>query len=77
MQWVREKFYMTEHNITTGGELSRDSVVNMVENNFASPIYSCCTEPLFQFWLNSFTFVAHLPSCGFVITKPASLGIHS
>lgn len=25
MQWVREKFYMTEHNITTGGELNRDA----------------------------------------------------
>lgn len=25
MQLVREKFYMTEHNITTGGELNRDS----------------------------------------------------
>lgn len=59
---------MAEHNITTGGELNRDSAEHGWEQFDFTYVYILVKLRLFA--------AAAAASCGFVILKPASLGKH-
>lgn len=64
MQLVREKFYMTEHNITTGGELNRDSAEHDWEQ-FYLHLYLLIKLNLFHFDLTFFGTLTFMCVCAY------------